>query len=126
MVIIPFQFDATLADAFLEFPYALYQNDPRWIPPLRQSVAAQLSPDFSFYRQHGNCHCHFVAMQGKTVLGRISAMVNRSLKDRDGQAVGTIGFFECIHDEGVAREPLKAATQWLSEKQQIVHIWGPK
>ncbi len=125
MAIIHFTFDHTLTDLFIRFGYDLYQGDTNWIPPLRREVYAQLSPEFPFYQKPGNCHCHFLATSGKKIIGRISGMVNKDLKDRDGTPVGTIGFFECVNDYGVAEALLDSATKWLHEEQGIHRIWGP-
>ena len=58
-------------------------------------------------------------------MGRITAMVNHELSDRDGTPVGTVGFFECDPDFAVAEALLNASTQWLAEVQGIRRIWGP-
>ena len=120
-----FGFDPTLSDAFVSFAYDLYRGDPQWIPPFRREIYAQLLPGFPFYKKPGNSCRHFLATGGKKILGRVSAMVNRDLKDRDGRPVGTVGFFECVDDYEVARDLLDAATQWLQEEQRRDRIWGP-
>ena len=120
-----FTFDPVLTDAFVHFGCDLYRGDANWIPPLRKDLYAQLSPEFAFYRKPGNCHRHFLATSGRKVVGRISAMVNHDLKDEDGRRVGTIGFFECVDDYGVAEELLDSATQWLRNERGIDRIWAP-
>ena len=118
-------FDPILIDAFVRFGFGLYRGDANWIPPLREDLYAQFSPEFPFYRRSGNYHRYFLATAGGKVVGRISAMINRDLKDKDGTPVGTIGFFECVHDYAVAEELLNSATKWLRDEQGIRRIWGP-
>jgi hypothetical protein len=68
---------------------------------------------------------NFLATAGDKVVGRVSAMVNRDLKDRDGQPVGSVGFFESVNDYAVARDLFDSAARWLGEKQGMRRIWGP-
>jgi hypothetical protein len=120
-----FRFDSTLSEAFVSFVYDLYREDPQWIPPFRREMCAQLLPEFPFYQKPENSHRHFLATVGRKILGRVSAMVNRDLKDRDGRIVGIVGFFECVGHYEVARDLLDAATGWLKEEQGRNRIWGP-
>ena len=125
MNIVSFAFDSDLTHSFLEFGYELYRHDPRWIPPQRKILRAQFSPDFPFYRKPGNDHRHFLAMSSGRVVGRVSAMINGDLKDRDGTPVGCLGFFECVPDYRVARGLLDAACTWLWDRRHLSRIWAP-
>ncbi len=125
MAIKPFTFDTSLRKAFVRFGYDLYRGNKNWIPPLGKELCTQLSSDFPFYLKPGNSLRHFLAISGNEVVGRITAMVNRDLKDKDGTLVGTIGFFECIDDYSVAQELLDSAVGWLHDQMKIDRIWGP-
>lgn len=125
MAIKHFLFDPVLRDSFINFAYALYRGDSNWVPPLRKTLYAQLSMKFPFYQKPGNSHRHFLASVAGNVVGRISAMVNRDLRDEDGTPLGTIGFFECVDDYVVAEQLLDSATRWLRHEQGIDRIWGP-
>jgi hypothetical protein len=125
MAIIHFTFDATKTETFIKFGYDLYCRDTDWIPPLKTEMQKQFAPGFMFYQKPGNSHQHFLATAGKKIVGRVSAMFNQDLKDTDGTPVGTIGFFECIHDVDVARDLLDYSTKWLREEKGIRRIWGP-
>ena len=59
------------------------------------------------------------------MLGRVAAMVNSALRDRDGTPVGTVGFFESEADYGIAHDLLNAATVWLRQEGGVERIWGP-
>ena len=115
----------SLQEVFVRFGYELYRGDKNWIPPLRKELSMQLSPEFYFYQKPGNSHRHFLAMAGNDVVGRVSALVNHDLQDKDGTPVGTVGFFECINEYTVAQELLNSATRWLHEVMKIDRIWGP-
>jgi hypothetical protein len=124
-VITHFTFDPVLTDEFIRFGYDLYRGDTNWIPPLRKDLASQLSPGYPFHQKPGNRHRHFLARRGDEVVGRISAMVNTGLKDRDGAPVVTVGFFECREDGAVARDLFDAAIEWLRQEAGATKIWGP-
>ncbi len=125
MAIKNFTFDRSLAEPFIRFGYDHYKGDNNWIPPFKEELYQQFSPYYPFYSKKGNDHRHFLALAGNRVVGRISAMVNSDLLDKDGTAVGTIGFFECIDDYQVASDLLSTATGWLHEKFGFKRIWGP-
>ena len=125
MAIKSFTYEPALTDLFVRYGYEIYQGDSNWIPPFREEVHAQLSPKFPFYQKPGNSHRHFLAFSGERMVGRISAMVNGDLKERDGTPVGTVGFFESIDDYSVAHDLLDSAVAWLCEDKRIKRIWGP-
>ncbi|MBI4527120.1 MAG: hypothetical protein HY695_25265 [Deltaproteobacteria bacterium] len=124
MEIQQFTFDRSLTQAFLRFSYDLYRADNHWMPPSENELITQFSPQFCFYRSPGNRHAHFLATDGTKVLGRASAMVNSGLKDKNGQPVATVGFFECLNDYSIAEELFDSAMQWLSDLG-IRRVWGP-
>lgn len=124
MPIREFTFDSNLGKQFINFGYELYKDDAAWIPPMKDTLRRQLSPEFSFHRKPGNSHRHFLMTNGEKVIGRVSAFVNRDLKDHDGIPVGSVGFFDCIEDYSVAQELLDVATNWL-RVQGISRVWGP-
>jgi len=120
-----FRFDPSLTRDFIDFGYSLYRDDRLWIPPFRRTLARQLSPGYAFHRKPGSDHRHFLAYRGRRVVGRVTAMVNAALKDVDGTAVGTIGFFECVEDPAVAAVLLDAARDWLRSGHGLRRVWGP-
>jgi hypothetical protein len=125
VALISFAFNPRLADSFIRFGYELYRADNRWIPPFRDEIARQMSPAFSFYLRPGNACRHFLATTGSRVVGRISAMVNKDMKDDRGAAPGLLGFFECVEDVRVARDLIDAARAWLREEHGVTTILGP-
>ncbi len=125
MGIIPFTFDSSLTERFVDFGYELYRGDRQWIPPLRKDLGAQLDERSPFYTRPGNDVQHFMATAGQKSVGRITAFVNRDLQDTDGTPIGTFGFFECVDEYSVANELLANATEWLGQQHGIRRIWGP-
>ncbi len=104
-------------EAFLDVPWHVYRNDPNWVPPLRNSIAKELSPTNSFF-EYGELQpflaVHQHQVDGKEdVVGRIVAAINRRLLEKESQSVGLIGYFECVDDIEVAKALLDAACAWL-------------
>jgi hypothetical protein len=112
------------ADRFLDLPAQVYQNDPNWVPPLRSSIAKQLSPENTF-SQYGRLQ-QFIAVMPQTdeVVGRIVAAVNDRLIQREGINIGLFGYFECIEDFAVAQALFRAAGDWL-KRQGMTIARGP-
>lgn len=109
---------------FLDVPYRVYANDPNWVAPFRSSVAKQLEPTNPFL-QYGRLQPFIAVVEGGTeAIGRIVAAVNDRLIEKEGQAIGLFGFFECIDDFSVAQALLQTACQWLSD-QGMTTARGP-
>lgn len=100
--------------AFLAVPAHVYRDDPHWVAPLQSSVAKQFSDDNTFF-QYGKLE-RFVAWQDSQPVGRVVAAVNQRLIEREGKAVGLVGFFECIDDLAIGQALLSAAADWLKQQ----------
>jgi GNAT superfamily N-acetyltransferase len=101
---------------FLDVPAIVYANDPNWVPPIRSSIAKQLSPDNPFH-QYGRFKAFLAIAPGSNqAVGRIVAAVNDRLIEREQRSVGLVGYFECIDDFTVAQALLQAACDWLREQ----------
>ena len=101
-------------ELFLDLPQRVYADDPNWVPPFRSAIAKQLSAQNPFL-DYGQMQPLIALRQGKAV-GRLVAAVNRRLIEREGQAVGLVGFFECIEEFAVAQSLLDAADDWLRQQ----------
>jgi hypothetical protein len=110
------------SELFLDVPARVYANDPRWVPPIRSSIAKQFEPSNPFF-QYGKLQ-QFIALSEETSspqpIGRIVAAVNQRLNEREGKNLGLFGFFECVLDFDVAQALLETASQWLREQGMTV------
>ncbi len=108
---------------FLALPWALYQDDPHWVPPLRrdQEERAGFRPH-PFY-EHNEAQA-FLAYRGNVVCGRIAAIVNRGHTERFSERRGYFGFFECAEDREAAGRLFDAVRSWLAERD-ICRLRGP-
>ncbi|NJL23112.1 MAG: hypothetical protein HC895_23470 [Leptolyngbyaceae cyanobacterium SM1_3_5] len=109
-------------DRFLDVPQRVYQTDSNWVPPIRSSIAKELAPDNGF-REYGRLQA-FVALQDHVPVGRIVAAVNQRLVDREQQAIGVFGYFECIEDFAIAQALFTTACDWL-RSQGMTRVRGP-
>lgn len=113
----------THLDQFLDVPAHVYTNDPHWVPPIRSSIAKQLSPD-NLFRQYGTLQAFIALAPNGTPVGRIVAAINQRLIEREGKAIGLFGYFECIQDEAIAQALFKAACDWLKQNDMVT-VRGP-
>jgi GNAT superfamily N-acetyltransferase len=108
---------------FIDLPYRLHARDPVWVPPLRRDVELLLSRTRNPFFEHAEAE-YFIAERDELVVGRIAAISNHLHNTTHGDRVGFFGFFETIHDQGVADALLKAASEWCRERHHDV-IRGP-
>jgi hypothetical protein len=113
------------ANDFVRFPYDLYREDPRYIPPSRHEQRALLDAHSGYFAETHTRSRHFLACQGRRVIGRTSAFFNPLMKSEDGKPVGCVGLFECRPDEAAATALLLHATRWLQLECGARRIWGP-
>jgi hypothetical protein len=125
MSVIAFSYDKQLTKNFIDLGYELNKADNNWIPPFRNELMHELSETFEFNTIEGNSHRNFIALRNGKPAGRISAMINKDLKDEEGKQIGTIGFFECVDDRLVAEELLNSAIRFLNNEHGIKKIYGP-
>ncbi|NNF07265.1 MAG: N-acetyltransferase [Candidatus Eisenbacteria bacterium] len=101
--------------AFVTFPWKIYKNDPKWVPPLIGDVKKLLSNKNPFM-EHGAIESYLAKRNGK-VVGRISAVRNAAHETFHRESVGFFGFFECIDDIEVARA-------LMDQAKARVKSWG--
>ena len=113
--------DRRLRD-FVEVPWILFRGDPNWTPPLRAELLGSrlfgmdglCTPDHPYHRDAEVTH--FVARDGRRLLGRVSAAVNHRLNERYAERIGFFGFFDVCDDYAVAGDLLDHAKAWLTDR----------
>lgn len=110
-------------ELFLNVPQIVYEGDRNWVPPLRSSIAKQLS-DKNTFLTYGKFQ-QFIALDSNNKpVGRVVAAVNQRLIDKEKKEIGLIGYFECINDFEIAKGLLDNACEWL-RSQGIKIARGP-
>ena len=87
-------------DRFIKLPWALYRNDPNWVPPLISEVREILNPIKHPFHQHAELQC-FLALRDGIVVGRVAAILNRAHNEFHGDRLGFFGLYETIDDQAV-------------------------
>ena len=108
---------------FVEFQIDLYKGNPYFIPPLVSDEIATLdskvNPAFD--------HCesaYFMAYRDGKAVGRIAAMINRQVNEKENSRQARFGFVDFIDDAEVSKALFDAAEKWAKEKG-MDNIVGP-
>jgi len=115
---------------FVAAPWRIHHRDPNWTPPLRADLLGSrllgikglLTPAHPYHRDAEVTH--FLARDGRHLIGRVSAAVNHRFNAHYQSRIGFFGFFETIDDAGVAEGLLDHARRWL-EDRGMTHMRGP-
>lgn len=110
-------------EQFVKIPWTIFKNDPNWVPPLVMERMNALNKDKNPYFEHAEVKL-WIAFQGDTPVGRISAQVDSLVPENHGIKTGHFGFFDCIDDQTVAAALLDTAFNWLRSKD-MVEVIGP-
>jgi GNAT superfamily N-acetyltransferase len=108
---------------FIRLPWALYEGDPNWIPPLLFDHRRLLGYGHHPFYERAKIQT-FLAQRGGEVCGRIAAIVNPGHNEQAGEKRGFVGFFESIDDQQVASALFDAARDWLFA-QGMTCLRGP-
>lgn len=113
--------------AFIDLPWAIYANDPHWVPPLKAEVRELLTPGKNPFFGHAEAQ-YFLARRGDRVVGRISAHIDRLALEQPveqgmGPGTGNFGLFEA-EDATIGAALIATAEQWLRDKG-MTRVLGP-
>lgn len=115
--------DQDQREAFVEFPWKVYEDDPHWVPPLIPDQLEYLDPETGPFYEHGRVAL-FTARRGGEVVGTIAAFVNHHHVEVTDRQEGGFGFFEVLEEYEVAAQLLDTACSWLRE-QDMEWVRGP-
>jgi GNAT superfamily N-acetyltransferase len=112
--------------AFINLPFSLYRNDPNWIPPIKADVRKLLDQQHHpFYAGGREAEIQlFLAREGRQVVGRIAAILNRAHNRVHEEKIAFFGFFETVQRADVATGLLAAVEEWAAECGMIA-VRGP-
>jgi hypothetical protein len=109
-------------NAFVDFAWAVYKDDPAWVPPLKQEVHGLIDPKENPWFGHARAQLWLAERGGKTV-GRISAQVDDLVLEHMGAGTGQWGMFEVLDAEAAAAL-IATAEDWL-RAQGMTRALGP-
>ncbi len=110
-------------DAFVDFQYEVYRDNPVWIPPLVMERKEFLNPHKNPVLEHTVMEL-FLARRGGRVVGRVAALEDALYLQTHGTRTGYFGLFECIDDPGVAASLFDAVRAW-GRGRGLASVIGP-
>ena len=105
--------DQRSRDVFIRLPWALYRDDPMWIPPLLLERRMHISPKNPYF-EHASC-CMWIAYRNGKPVGRISAQVDRLHLDHHQDDTGFWGMLEAEDKLETFQVLIGTAESWLYE-----------
>jgi GNAT superfamily N-acetyltransferase len=102
-------------NAFIRFPWRIYENDPAWVPPLIIERKEFLDRKRHPFYLHGDATLFLAKRNGK-VVGRIMASDDPNYNSLHQSNVGCFGLFDCINNREAADALFCAAADWLRGK----------
>jgi GNAT superfamily N-acetyltransferase len=108
--------------AFVNFAWDVYRNDPAWVPPLKDEVHGLITPGKNPWFEHARAKFWLVERGGK-VVGRISAQVDELVQQHMGEGTGQWGMFEALDGEAAAAL-IATAEDWLRD-EGMARALGP-
>lgn len=99
---------------FIDYPYALFRENPYWAGELKKDVRHLLSTGHPFWR-HAERKILMAFRDGRPA-GRIAAIVNQAHNNFHSDRTGFFGFFDCENDKEISGALFAAAGAWLKAK----------
>jgi len=108
---------------FIRFPFTLYKDDPRWIPPLikgeLKTLDRNVNPSFD--------HCdamYLMAFKDNKAAGRIAGISNHRYIEQWDKKDARFCWFDVINDMEVTRALFEGVEKWASD-QGLERMVGP-
>lgn len=105
---------------FIRLPSRLFAADPNFVPPLEMERRDALTPSKNPYFEHAEAQLFLAVRDGRDV-GRISAQIDRLVKD---PAIGHFGLIVAEDDPQIFAALFRAAENWLRQRGRT-RIQGP-
>lgn len=102
-------------EAFVRFPWKVYQTDPHWVPPLPSDRRKFLQLESNPFFEHGQTE-YFLARRNGELVGTIAAISNDLYNEFQEVNDGFFGFFEVMEDEAAAQALFQHAEAWLLDQ----------
>ena len=108
---------------FIDLPWNLYAEYPRWVPPLKKEVRRLLDPRRHPFWSSAERRL-FLARRGSQAVGRIAGIIDRRYNEFHGEQMGIWGFFECADDPAAAAALFSSVETWARRKG-MAFVRGP-
>jgi hypothetical protein len=108
---------------FIDLPWKIYADYPRWVPPLKAEIRRLLDPRKHPFWEFSE-RVLFLARRGSETVGRIAGIVDHHYNECHGEKMGIWGFFECMDDEEAAAALFSSVETWVL-RQGMTFLRGP-
>jgi hypothetical protein len=100
---------------FIDLPWRIYAEYPRWVPPLKKGVRRMLDPRRHPFWASAERRL-FLARRGSATVGRIAGIIDHRYNELHDEQMGIWGFFECTDDPVAAAALFLAVETWVRQK----------
>ncbi len=101
--------------AFIDLPWRIYTEYPRWVPPLKKEVRRMLDPRRHPFWEFSQ-RILFLARRGSETVGRVAGIIDGNYNRFHREKMGIWGFFECADDPEAAAALFSAVETWVRQK----------
>ncbi len=108
---------------FIDLPWKIYAEYPKWVPPLKKEVRRMLDPGIHPFWEFSE-RILFLARRGSETVGRIAGIIDRHHNEFHGEQMGIWGFFECADDPEAAASLFSSVETWVRRKG-MTFVRGP-
>jgi hypothetical protein len=108
---------------FLRLPYAVYRNNPHWVPPIEAEVRRVLNPDRNPYFIKATLDL-MVCYRSGAAVARMCLVINEEFCRVHGERTAFFGFFESV-DDPVAVRALFGRADEICATRDIGILEGP-
>lgn len=109
--------------AFVRFPFDLYEHNSYWVPPLIKEEIETIDPKINPVYQNADAR-FFLAFRGTKIVGRIGGMINWIEVNKVGKSKVRFGWYDTIDDLEVSKLLLDQVTAFGKE-HNLKMIEGP-
>jgi hypothetical protein len=102
---------------FIDFPKALYKDDPFWVCQLDSGIESVFDPAKNHTFSHGEAIRWILKDNSDNTIGRIAAFIDRIRSAANRQPTGGIGFFEVIENKEAAFRLFNTAREWHASRR---------
>lgn len=95
----------------------IYQSDSNYIPHIRQDLEKIFDVSKNkLFRQGGELIRWILKDSNDILIGRVAAFIHPKTSQSGKHKIGSMGFFECIHNKEAAYILLDACKKWLIDR----------
>jgi hypothetical protein len=116
--------DRRSRNAFIKFPFELYEHTPQWVPPLRMDMRKIFKPNYPFYKNGDAAFLIAENDQGK-MLGRLAMINNHRFNEFHQSKTAFFYYLDVVKDFDVAQALFSEGFDW-AQRQGLNRVLGPK